>query len=234
MNNDIAQRLLQINHQITTYAIQAGRPADSVQLLAVSKTKPVEAVISAYQAGQRHFGESYVQDALPKIQFLQHDKQFDDIVWHFIGPIQSNKTKHVAEHFSWVHSIEREKIAQRLNDQRPSSKAPLNICLQINISGEETKSGMQADEVFDLADKIQQMPQLKLRGLMTIAENTSDLERVRENFNHMQQLFNELKKRYSSVDTLSMGMTDDMPVAIECGSTMVRIGTAIFGSREYK
>lgn len=234
MNNDIAQRLLQINQQITTYAIQADRPADSVQLLAVSKTKPVEAVISAYQAGQRHFGESYVQDALPKIQFLQHDKQFDDIVWHFIGPIQSNKTKHVAEHFSWVHSIEREKIAQRLNDQRPISLPPLNICLQINISGEETKSGMQADEVFDLADKIQQMPQLKLRGLMAIAENTSDLERVRENFNHMQQLFNELKKRYSSVDTLSMGMTDDMPVAIECGSTMVRIGTAIFGSREYK
>ncbi len=234
MNNDIAQRLLQINQQITAYALEAGRSADSVQLLAVSKTKPVEAVIAAFQAGQRQFGESYVQDALPKIQFLQDDKQYDDIVWHFIGPIQSNKTKHVAENFSWVHSVDREKIAQRLNDQRPASKSPLNICLQINISGEETKSGMNQEEVFDLADKIEQLPHLKLRGLMAIAENTTDLDRVRSNFESMQQLFNELKKRYPSVDTLSMGMTDDMPIAVACGSTMVRIGTAIFGSREYK
>lgn len=234
MNNDIAQRLLQINQQITAYALEADRPADSVQLLAVSKTKPVEAVIAAYQAGQREFGESYVQDALPKIQFLQDDKQYDDIVWHFIGPIQSNKTKPVAENFAWVHSVDREKIAQRLNDQRPSTLPALNICLQINISGEETKSGMKPTEVFDLADKIGQLPHLKLRGLMTIAENTEDLERVKANFESMQQLFNELKKRYPSVDTLSMGMTDDMPVAIACGSTMVRIGTAIFGSREYK
>jgi pyridoxal phosphate enzyme (YggS family) len=205
-----------------------------IQLLAVSKTKPIEAIYAAYQAGQRQFGESYVQEAIPKIQLLQTNPDYADIEWHFIGPLQSNKTKPVAEHFDWVHSVDREKIAQRLNEQRPAHLPALNVCLQINISGEQTKSGINADEVFGLAGIISQFPRLKLRGLMTIAENTDDMNVVRDNFLHMQQLFNQLKSQYPSVDTLSMGMTDDMPLAINCGSTMVRIGTAIFGSREYK
>lgn len=232
--NDIASRLLAIKDQIASLTRQAGRAPDDVQLLAVSKTKPIEAIYAAYQAGQRQFGESYVQEAIPKIQLLQTDPDYADIEWHFIGPLQSNKTKPVAEHFDWVHSVDREKIAQRLNEQRPAHLPALNVCLQINISGEQTKSGINADEVFGLAGIISQFPRLKLRGLMTIAENTDDMNVVRDNFLHMQQLFNQLKSQYPSVDTLSMGMTDDMPLAINCGSTMVRIGTAIFGSREYK
>jgi pyridoxal phosphate enzyme (YggS family) len=232
--NDIASRLLAIKDQIASLTRQAGRAPDDVQLLAVSKTKPIEAIYAAYQAGQRQFGESYVQEAIPKIQLLQTNADYADIEWHFIGPLQSNKTKPVAEHFDWVHSVDREKIAQRLNEQRPAHLPALNICLQINISGEQTKSGINADEVFGLAGIISQFPRLKLRGLMTIAENTDDMNVVRDNFLHMQQLFNQLKSQYPSVDTLSMGMTDDMSLAISCGSTMVRIGTAIFGSREYK
>ena len=232
--NDIASRLLAIKDQIASLTHQAGRAPDDVQLLAVSKTKPIEAIYAAYQAGQRQFGESYVQEAIPKIQLLQKNSDYADIEWHFIGPLQSNKTKPVAEHFDWVHSVDREKIAQRLNEQRPAHLPALNVCLQINISGEQTKSGINADEVFGLAGIISQFPRLKLRGLMTIAENTDDMNVVRDNFLHMQQLFNQLKSQYPSVDTLSMGMTDDMPLAINCGSTMVRIGTAIFGSREYK
>jgi hypothetical protein len=232
--NDIASRLLAIKDQIASLTRQTGRAPDDVQLLAVSKTKPIEAIYAAYQAGQRQFGESYVQEAIPKIQLLQTNPDYADIEWHFIGPLQSNKTKPVAEHFDWVHSVDREKIAQRLNEQRPAHLPALNVCLQINISGEQTKSGINADEVFGLAGIISQFPRLKLRGLMTIAENTDDMNVVRDNFLHMQQLFNQLKSQYPSVDTLSMGMTDDMPLAINCGSTMVRIGTAIFGSREYK
>jgi pyridoxal phosphate enzyme (YggS family) len=232
--NDIASRLLAIKDQIASLTRQAGRAPDDVQLLAVSKTKPIEAIYAAYQAGQRQFGESYVQEAIPKIQLLQTNPDYADIEWHFIGPLQSNKTKPVAEHFDWVHSVDREKIAQRLNEQRPAHLPALNVCLQINISGEQTKSGINADEVFGLAGIISQFPRLKLRGLMTIAENTDDMNVVRDNFLHMQQLFNQLKSQYPSVDTLSMGMTDDMSLAISCGSTMVRIGTAIFGSREYK
>ncbi len=232
--NDIASRLLAIKDQIASLTHQAGRAPDDVQLLAVSKTKPIEAIYAAYQAGQRQFGESYVQEAIPKIQLLQTNPDYADIEWHFIGPLQSNKTKPVAEHFDWVHSVDREKIAQRLNEQRPAHLPALNVCLQINISGEQTKSGINADEVFGLAGLISQFPRLKLRGLMTIAENTDDMNVVRDNFLHMQQLFNQLKSQYPSVDTLSMGMTDDMPLAINCGSTMVRIGTAVFRSREYK
>lgn len=232
--NDIASRLLAIKNKIATHVRQAGRAPDDVQLLAVSKTKPIEAIYAAYQAGQRLFGESYVQEAIPKIQQLQTDANYTGIEWHFIGPLQSNKTKPVAEHFDWVHSVDREKIAQRLNEQRPEHLPALNVCLQVNISGEQTKSGINADEVFGLAGIISEFPRLKLRGLMAIAENTDDMNVVRDNFLHMQQLFNQLKSRYPSVDTLSMGMTDDMPLAIRCGSTMVRIGTAIFGSREYK
>lgn len=232
--NDIASNLHFIRSQIDMACIQASRDPKHVQLLAVSKTKPVESILAAYHAGQRQFGESYVQDAIPKIEHIANIEKISDIEWHFIGPLQSNKTRLVAEHFSWVHSIERLKIAQRLSEQRPDHLPPLNICIQINISGEETKSGIQTSDVDALVAEIEQLPKLQLRGLMCIAENTDDLEAVRANFISMQQLFNELKKRYPSVDTLSMGMTDDMKIAIASGSTMVRIGTAIFGSREYK
>jgi len=232
--NNIASHLFDIKNRITALAHEAGRSPRDIQLLAVSKTKPIEAIYAAYQAGQRLFGESYVQEAIPKIQLIQTKADYADIEWHFIGPLQSNKTKLVAEHFDWVHSVDREKIAQRLNEQRPTQLPALNICLQVNISGEQTKSGMTTDEVFSLAGIISDLPHLKLRGLMAIAENTDDMNIVRDNFLHMQQLFNDLKSQYPSVDTLSMGMTDDMPQAIYCGSTMVRIGTAIFGSREYK
>lgn len=232
--NDIASNLHFIRSQIDMACIQTNRDPKHVQLLAVSKTKPVESILAAYHAGQRQFGESYVQDAIPKIEHIANIEKISDIEWHFIGPLQSNKTRSVAEHFSWVHSIERLKIAQRLNEQRPDHLPPLNICIQINISGEETKSGIQTSDVDALVAEIEQLPKLQLRGLMCIAENTDDLEAVRANFISMQQLFNELKKRYPSVDTLSMGMTDDMKIAIASGSTMVRIGTAIFGSREYK
>ena len=232
--NDIESRLLAIKEQIASHARLANRAPDEIKLLAVSKTKPLEAIQAAYQAGQRLFGESYVQEAITKIQQLNNAPGYAGIEWHFIGPLQSNKTRLVAEHFDWVHSIDREKTAQRLNEQRPAGLPALNICIQVNISGEQTKSGMTADEVFGLAGIISNFPRLKLRGLMAIAENTDDMNIVRDNFLQMQELFNRLKTLYPSVDTLSMGMTDDMPVAISCGSTMVRIGTAIFGSREYK
>ncbi len=232
--NDIESRLLAIKEQIASHARQTGRQPEQIKLLAVSKTKPAEAIQAAYQAGQRLFGESYVQEAVTKVQYLKNIPDYADIEWHFIGPLQSNKTRLVAENFDWIHSIEREKIAQRLNEQRPAHLPALNICIQVNISGEQTKSGITADEVFGLAGIISNFPRLKLRGLMTIAENTDDLNIVRDNFLQMQELYNRLKNQYPSVDTLSMGMTDDMAVAIECGSTMVRIGTAIFGSREYK
>ncbi|TXH64909.1 MAG: YggS family pyridoxal phosphate-dependent enzyme [Tolumonas sp.] len=232
--NDIESRLLAIKEQIASHARQTGRQPEQIKLLAVSKTKPAEAIQAAYQAGQRLFGESYVQEAVTKVQYLKNIPDYADIEWHFIGPLQSNKTLLVAENFDWIPSIEREKIAQRLNEQRPAHLPALNICIQVNISGEQTKSGITADEVFGLAGIISNFPRLKLRGLMTIAENTDDLNIVRDNFLQMQELYNRLKNQYPSVDTLSMGMTDDMAVAIECGSTMVRIGTAIFGSREYK
>ena len=232
--NDIESRLLAIKEQIASHARQTGRQPEQIKLLAVSKTKPAEAIQAAYQAGQRLFGESYVQEAVTKVQYLKNIPDYADIEWHFIGPLQSNKTRLVAENFDWIHSIEREKIAQRLNEQRPAHLPALNICIQVNISGEQTKSGITADEVFGLAGIISNFPRLKLRGLMTIAENTDDLNIVRDNFLQMQELYNRLKNQYPSVDTLSMGMTDDMAVAIECGSTMVRIGTAIFGSRKYK
>lgn len=232
--NSIAEHISAIQQQIKTEAAQSHRNPDEIILLAVSKTKPIEAICEAYQAGQRRFGENYVQEGVTKIETLATNPAYADIEWHFIGPLQSNKTKPVAEHFSWVHGIDREKLAQRLNDQRPADLPNLNVCIQINISGETTKSGIHPDELFALAEKIAACPRLTLRGLMTIAENTDNIETVRDNFLHMQTLFQQLKSRYATVDTLSMGMTHDMAIAIDCGSTMVRIGTAIFGSREYK
>lgn len=201
-----------------------------VQLLAVSKTKPASMVREAWHLGQKHFGESYLQEALGKIDELN---ALSDIHWHFIGPIQSNKTRDIASHFDWVHSVDRLKIAKRLNDQRPEELLPLNICLQVNISEETTKSGISLKELPSLIQSIIHLPNLKLRGLMAIPAPETDLEKRREPFKKLSHTLKALNEDLSlSMDTLSMGMTDDLEAAIAEGSTMVRIGTALFGTRQ--
>mgnify|MGYP000632580404 CR=1 FL=1 len=229
--NQIAEHLLQVKERIVQAASRSGRSRDHIQLLAVSKTKPLAAVQAAYQAGQRRFGESYAQEAVQKVQALR-DVGVSDIEWHFIGPLQSNKTRPIAEHFDWVDSVDRLKIAERLNAQRPDALPPLNICIQVNISGESQKSGTTEAEVLHLAEQIAQLPRLKLRGLMAIAENTPDDAVLRESFLRLKQIFSTLQQQFPSMDTLSMGMTHDLEVAVACGSSQVRIGTAIFGARD--
>lgn len=204
------------------------RDPAQVKLLAVSKTKPASMVEQCYQLGQRSFGENYLQDALDKITALQH---LTDIEWHFIGPIQSNKTRAIAENCHWVETVSRHKIAQRLNDQRPTSLPPLNVLLQINISEEEQKAGILLNELDELARQIHDLPRLTLRGLMCIPEHTDSEKRLAEQFQRMQQAFINLQQGYDQVDTLSMGMSSDMALAIQYGSTQVRIGTDIFGAR---
>ena len=223
----IAERLKNIRKTIKQSALEANRLPNDVQLLAVTKNKPVSDIVNAYEAGQRLFGENYVQQGLEKIQALAEK---DDIVWHFIGPLQSNKTRLVAEHFDWVQSVDRLKIAQRLNEQRSPFKQ-LNVCIQVNINAEQSKAGVMPDEVNNFAQEISRLPQLKLRGLMAIpAASQSTLEQV-QSFTRMQQLFQALQGKYENIDTLSMGMSADMPLAIKHGATMVRIGSAIFGAR---
>ncbi|GAM77571.1 hypothetical protein yggS [Vibrio ishigakensis] len=205
-----------------------------MQLLAVSKTKPNQAILDALEAGHRQFGENYVQEGVEKIQYFQeHHSQFD-IEWHFIGPIQSNKTKPIAENFDWVHSVERAKIAKRLSDQRGEDKEPLQVLIQVNTSAEESKSGVNEQEVLELAKSISELPNITLRGLMSIPASVQDYQQQLEAFNELKALFEQLKSQYPQVDTLSMGMSGDMQAAVEAGSTMVRIGTAIFGARDYK
>ena len=206
----------------------AGREATSVKLLAVSKTKPAAMVEAVYQLGQRSFGENYVQDGMDKITALQH---LDDIEWHFIGPLQSNKSRIVAEHFHWVETVDREKIARRLSEQRPATMPPLNVLLQVNISAEDQKSGILPDDIDALADVISSLPNLCLRGLMCIAEHTGDEERLAQQFRHMKTLQQQLQSRYPQADTLSMGMSGDLELAVACGTTELRIGTDIFGAR---
>jgi len=205
------------------------RQAGDVCLIAVSKTRSVSEIRSIAALGQRHFGENYVQEALDKIT------QITDIplIWHFIGPIQKNKTKLIAEHFHWVHSIDREIIATRLNDQRPKSLPKLNTCLQINIDNEESKSGIPANKALELATHIAKLPNLTLRGLMAIPSATDDTTQQMATFKKMNILFEELKLIHEGIDTLSMGMSNDFEAAIANGSTMVRIGTALFGPRNY-
>ncbi|AJQ56018.1 TPA: YggS family pyridoxal phosphate-dependent enzyme [Aeromonas hydrophila] len=231
--NQIAEHLLQVKERIVQAASRAGRSRDHIQLLAVSKTKPLEAVCEAYAAGQRCFGESYAQEAATKIDTLREQGACADIEWHFIGPLQSNKSKLVAERFDWVQSVDREKLIERLNNQRPSGLAPLNVCLQINISGESSKSGTSEQEIFRLAELVSRCERLRLRGLMAIPEHTSDEAVLAAQMVRMQTLFTELAQQYPGVDTLSMGMTEDLELAIGHGSTMVRVGTAIFGARDY-
>ncbi|NCP65489.1 MAG: YggS family pyridoxal phosphate-dependent enzyme [Paraglaciecola sp.] len=223
----IAERLQRAYLCIKQSAVAANRLLNAVQLLAVSKTKPVSDIEQAYAAGHRLFGENYVQEGVDKIQALA---TLSDIEWHFIGPIQSNKTRLIAEHFLWVHSIDRLKIAQRLNDQR-SPHRPLNVLIQVNIDDEVSKAGVAPSEVADLAKQISTLTNLQMRGLMCIPKAEVSETQQAASFAAMQHLFNALKQTYPQVDTLSMGMSGDMQVAISHGSTMVRLGTAIFGAR---
>ncbi|MBK8970820.1 MAG: YggS family pyridoxal phosphate-dependent enzyme [Hahellaceae bacterium] len=224
----IADNLQCVRSRIHEAALACGRDPASISLLAVSKMHPVAAIEAAFRAGQRHFGESYAQEAVEKVAEL---KALDGVIWHFIGPLQSNKTRPVAEHFDWVHSVDRLKIAQRLSDQRPAGLPPLNICLQVNIDHEGSKSGVAPEELAALAEAVNQLPQLCLRGLMCIPDPTRGDEALRQSFAAMQKLFETLRTHYPDLDTLSMGMSDDLDLAIAQGATIVRVGTAIFGQR---
>jgi pyridoxal phosphate enzyme (YggS family) len=229
----ISSNLQAVQHQIATVARSASRRVDEITLLAVSKTFDVEQVLLAADAGQRAFGENYLQEALEKIALVRQLRPELMLEWHFIGPIQSNKTRPIAESFDWVHSVERLKIAQRLSEQRPASMAPLNVCLQVNISGEASKSGVAASEVVELARAVALLPRLKLRGLMAIPEPSTDPVVQRAAFHQVQLLMAQCHAAGLDMDTLSMGMSADMDAAIAEGATMVRVGTAIFGARTY-
>ena len=222
----LADNISAIARRIDSAARAAGRDPASVQLLAVSKTKPASAIREAYTAGLRDVGENYLQEALTKQQALSDLP----LIWHFIGPIQSNKTKAIAEHFDWVHSVDRLKIAQRLSEQRPADLAPLNICLQVNVSGEDSKSGCAPAELPALAQAVKALPGLCLRGLMAIPEPTEDRAEQEAAFATLRQLQAQLDL---GLDTLSMGMSHDLEAAIAQGATWVRIGTALFGARDY-
>jgi pyridoxal phosphate enzyme (YggS family) len=213
--------------RIAQAASAAGRAPQDIRLLAVSKTFAAAAVRQAHAAGQSAFGESYVQEALEKIAAL-NDLALE---WHFIGPIQSNKTRPIAEHFDWVHSVDRIKIAERLSQARPATRGPLQVCLQVNISGEDSKSGVAPEDVAELARQVQALPNIALRGLMAIPQPSTDLDQQRGQFHRLRQLFEQLKAQGHALDTLSMGMSDDLEAAIAEGATIVRVGSAIFGQR---
>lgn len=223
----ITERLQHLQAAIRSAELAVSRTPGSVQLVAVSKTKPAAAVAAAYQAGQRHFGESYVQEALCKQQALAHF----NITWHFIGPLQSNKTRAIAAQFAWVHSVDRLKIAQRLSEQRPGYLPPLNVCLQVNISEEKSKSGVSLAELPRLIDAVKNLPRLRLRGVMTIPAPEHDYEKQRLPYRKLHDFVCHLDM--PQLDTFSFGMSDDLQAAIAEGSTLVRIGTALFGVREY-
>ncbi|WP_274240781.1 MULTISPECIES: YggS family pyridoxal phosphate-dependent enzyme [Enterobacter] len=230
--NDIAHNLAQVRDKISAAATRCGRASEEITLLAVSKTKPASAIAEAIDAGQRAFGENYVQEGVDKIRSFQEQGN-TDLQWHFIGPLQSNKSRLVAEHFDWCHTVDRLRIATRLNDQRPSEMQALNVLIQINISDENSKSGIALSELDALAAEVAALPRLTLRGLMAIPAPESSYERQFAVAQQMAVAFEALKARYYTVDTLSLGMSDDMEAAIAAGSTMVRIGTAIFGARDY-
>ncbi|CAB3640372.1 YggS family pyridoxal phosphate-dependent enzyme [Trinickia soli] len=227
----IADNLLAVHARIEHAARNANRAPDSISLLAVSKTFPAADIRAAFAAGQRAFGENYVQESLAKIEALGDLRA--DMEWHFIGPLQSNKTRPVAEHFDWVHSVDRLKIAERLSEQRPDALPPLNVCLQVNVSGESSKSGVAPEEALALARAIAALPKLRLRGLMSIPEPASDQQAQREPHRRLRQLYETLRAQGIELDTLSMGMSGDLEAAVLEGATIVRIGTAIFGQRGY-
>ena len=225
----ISENLQQLQERIETACQAAGRPVQSVTLLTVSKTFSGDAVREAFAAGARRFGENYVQEGLDKIAELGDLRA--QIEWHLIGPLQSNKTRPVAEAFDWVHSVDRLKTAQRLSDQRPAEMAPLQICLQVNISGEASKSGVAPDELPALARAVAALPRLRLRGLMAIPEPAANLQAQRAPHRALADLLAELNRQGLTLDTLSMGMSADLEAAIAEGASIVRVGTAIFGGR---
>lgn len=226
--NTIADPLAKVTARIQQAAQTVGRDPDTVRLIAVSKTHPATAILLAYDCGQRDFGENYVQEAVEKQASLT---EAPDIIWHFIGPIQSNKTRLIAENFTWTHSIDREKIAQRLNDQRPADLAPLQICLQVNIDDETTKSGVSLADLPALAKAVSQLPRLQLRGLMAIPAATNNPKQQHKAFAKLREAMQNLNAQGHALDTLSMGMSGDLETAIAEGATMVRVGTDIFGAR---
>lgn len=227
----IADNLQAVTGRIASAAAASGRAPGTVALLAVSKTWPAAAVCEAVAAGQTAFGENYVQEGVDKILQLRA-AGLGELCWHFIGPLQSNKTRPVAEHFDWVHSIDRLKIAERLAAQRPSGLAPLNVCVQVNISGEASKSGCAPDQALVLAQAVARLPGLRLRGLMAVPAPAATLAAQREPLQRMSDLFEQLRRAEPAVDTLSMGMSHDLEAAVAAGATLVRIGTAIFGQRD--
>ena len=224
------KRLHRVQQLIRQTLAQSQRPTDATLLLAVSKTRPASELLALYQLGQRHFGENYLQEALQKITELNDC----NIEWHFIGPIQSNKTRDIATHFSWVHSVDRLKIAQRLSNQRPDNLPPLNICLQVNVSGETSKSGCSLEELPQLAVEVAKLPHLKLRGLMAIPAPSDNVKAQRRPFRILHDALQRLRGDNPTLDTLSMGMSGDLTAAIAEGATLVRIGTALFGPRAAK
>jgi pyridoxal phosphate enzyme (YggS family) len=240
----LQDNLRTVQARISAACTDCGRDPSEVTLLAVSKTFHADAVQEVADCGQRDFGENYIQEGVDKITFLQSDANPEanpeanpktSLIWHCIGPIQSNKTKYVAEFFDWAHTVDRLKIAQRLNDQRPAQLPPLNICLQVNIDGGATKSGIAPEEVLALAMQVTQLPRLVLRGLMTIPDPVEGFEVQVALHTQARLLFDKVRAelKLPHFDTLSMGMTADLEAAIHAGSTMVRVGTAIFGKRDY-
>ncbi len=223
----IDNKLQGVRDRIEAACREVGRPVTEVGLLAVSKTFPAAAVAEAFRAGQRMFGENYIQEGVEKIAALRDLP----IEWHCIGPIQSNKTRLVAENFDWVHTVDRFKIAQRLSEQRPAGLAPLQVCIQVNVDGGENKSGVSPDEALVLAKQIVQLPGLKLRGLMSIPEPAPDFVAALAVLTRVRALFDALNQDGLALDTLSMGMSADLEAAIHAGSTLVRVGSAIFGGR---
>jgi pyridoxal phosphate enzyme (YggS family) len=224
---NLAERLGNIRNRIREATVAAGRDVDSVTLLAVSKAQSVEAMREAAACGLEHFGESYVKEALPKIETLRGL----ELTWHFIGQLQANKTRVVAENFAWVHGVDRLRIAQRLSEQRPHHAAPLNVCLQVNVGGEESKGGITPTELQELAAAVAVLPQISLRGLMCLPPPEEDSARQRHWFAETARLMQSLHVPGTTLDTLSMGMSGDFEAAIAEGSTIVRIGTALFGAR---
>ncbi len=224
----IADNLNRVRQRIAEAARGCGRDPADIRLLAVSKTKPVAMLREAWEAGQRAFGENYLQDALPKIAALE-DR---DIEWHYIGRIQSNKTREIAAHFAWVHGLDRLKHARRLSEQRPATLPPLNCCIQVNLSGEASKGGIEATRLPELARQVAALPGLRLRGLMTLPDPASPLDDQRAAFETLAGLRASLAREGLSLDTLSMGMSRDLEIAIAAGATLVRVGTDIFGARD--
>ena len=224
----ISANLQAVLARIGEAARRCGRQPEEISLLAVSKTWPGSYVQEAARAGQKAFGENYVQEGVDKV----HETALSDLEWHFIGPLQSNKTRPVAEAFQWVHSVDRFKIAERLSQQRPAHLPPLQICLQVNISNEDSKSGVPEEDVASLAQQIARLPHLKLRGLMTIPAPASEFAQQRVPFRRLRELYEQLNRSGFALDTLSMGMSNDIEAAIAEGSTLVRVGTAIFGERK--